>query len=265
MQTLWQFFLTTFRMDMKRIIAYPISFWLVVFTVPFWSVVQIIFLTSIFLHTNNYFGYTIYEAYIFIGTFRIVQSIAYFFFYSRLIQLNELIRGSSGETFDIVLTRPIDSQLYGTVGRYALGNIGPFLIGIGIVIFGFSHVSIHVSTLEFLSYIIVLFLGAFLIYLIFLFFQTFLFWSPELRVTESLWDSYQELGQYPSSLYTGAIGILVNLIIPITLMAAIPTNILFGKIPLPTLFVYIIVLIILFFLTRIFWKFSISKYSSFSS
>lgn len=108
-------------------------------------------------------------------------------------------------------------------------------------------------------------MGVVIFYLSLLFISTFLFWIPELQMTEALWESFMGFGQYPSNLYHGVVGVIFNLVIPITLMASIPVEFLLGRKPLSMLFIYFMIVILLFLLTRFFWNVAIRKYSSFSS
>jgi ABC-type uncharacterized transport system permease subunit len=84
-----------FVMELKKTIAYPASFWMVVLTIPLYSIIQIVFLETIYSNTSNFAGYTKYEGYILFGTFSIVQTIGHLFFHLRLADLKGLIRGRS--------------------------------------------------------------------------------------------------------------------------------------------------------------------------
>lgn len=265
MSSLLRYLKRTWNLEIKKTIAYPASFWLVVITIPLYSVIQIVFLETIYSQTNNFAGYTKYEGYILFGTFTIVQTIGHFFFYNRLSELKGLIRGGAQESFDTALTKPIDAQIFATIGRFNFGNIAPFIISIFIVLYGLRHETHLLSSLDILSYVLVIIMGVSFFYLSLLFMSTFLFWIPELQMTEALWESFMSFGEYPSNLYHGAVGVIFNLVIPITLMASIPVEFLLGRKPPYMLFTYLAIIILLFLLTRQFWNVAIKKYSSFSS
>jgi len=252
-------------MDIKRVMISPVTFWMVFLIVPLYSLLQILFLETVFTHTNSFLGYSKYEGYVLMGTYRIVQAMGFFFFVGRLSELKNLLRGTDHETFDTVLTKPIDSQLYGTMGKYMLGNIGPFFIGILITVYGMIHLDYVPTAGGIISYIFLAFLGTLVMYFSLFILQMLLFWSPELQFTEAIWDNAQQFGKYPSALYQGGIGILVNLMFPITLMAAIPSEFLFGKIPAYMLLTYTGSIFVLFIITRLVWKFALQRYASFSS
>lgn len=265
MNNIFTYLKKTLILELKKTIAYPASFWIVVMTIPLYSVIQIVFLETIYSHTSNFAGYTKYEGYILFGTFTLVQTIGHLFFYNRLAEIKGLIRGGEQESFDTALTKPIDAQIFTTIGRFSFGNIAPFLIVVLIVFYGLYHEHHLLNVLDISSYILVIFMGVMIFYLSLLFVSTFLFWIPELQMTEALWESFMSFGQYPSNLYHGALSVIFNLVIPITLMASVPVEFLFGREPLFMLFIYIAIVILLFLLTRLFWKVAIKKYSSFSS
>jgi ABC-2 type transport system permease protein len=252
-------------MELKKTIAYPASFWMVVLTIPLYSIIQIVFLETIYSNTSNFAGYTKYEGYILFGTFSIVQTIGHLFFHLRLADLKGLIRGGGQESFDTALVKPLDAQILTTIGRFNFGNIAPLFIAIFIVLFGLSHEPSLLNIFSVTSYVFVILMGVCIFYLTFLFISTFLFWFPELQMVEALWEAFLSLGQYPSGLYHGLVGVIFNLIIPITLMASIPVEFLLGRKSPSMLLLYLAVVVMLFILTRLFWNVAIKKYSSFSS
>lgn len=259
------YFKSSFKIDIKKNIAYPASFWLIVLLIPIFSLIQIIFVESIFRQTDHFLGYNLYQAYVLIGTYRIVQSLGYLFFSVKIQELKHLIRGDRNESFDNILIKPIDSQLYATLGRLNPGNISPLIVGVFITIYGLMHLNLTFDYLNLLIYITLILLGTFMVYFSGLFFYTLIFWFEDLQIAESLWIELQDLGQYPTDLYKFPLGVVLNLIVPITLMAAIPSEFLFGRQPFYMFLVYIAVILGLFLFTRWFWQISIKKYSSFSS
>ena len=251
----------TFVLELKETIAYPASFWMVVVTIPLYAVVQIVFLETIYGQTSNFASYTKYEAYILFGTFMMVQAIGHIFFYNRLVMLKELIRGDGQESFDLALTKPIDAQIFATLGRFSFGSIVPFFVTVFIVVYGMIHQSQTLNIFNFAAYVFVVLIGVLISYLVLLFCSTFLFWFPELQMADALWGHIVEFGKYPSHLYRGIAGILFNVVIPVTLMASIPVEFLLGKRSFTMLLIYAIITIVLFVLTRIFWQVAIKKYS----
>ncbi len=265
MKTILIYLRRTLLLELKKTIAYPASFWMVVITIPLYSLIQIAFLETIYSQTSNFIGYSKYEAYILFGTFTLVQAIGHLFLYNRLSDMKDLIRGGGQESFDTALTKPIDTQIYTTIGRFNFGNIAPFIVAIFIIVYGFWHEPHLVTIFDFVSYCLIILMGVLFFYLSLLFISTFLFWNPELQVTEALWEEFLSFGKYPSNLYGGMAGAIFNLIIPITLMASIPVEFLLERKPFYMLIVYFGITILLFLFTRLFWNVAIKKYSSFSS
>ncbi len=256
---------TSFILELKKTLVYPTSFWIVALTIPLYSLIQIVFLESIYSQTTNFVGYTKYEAYILFGTYTIVQTLGHLIFYNRLSELKGMINGGSQESFDMALTKPIDTQVFATIGRFNFGNIAPLFVSSIIVLYGLFHEYHLLGIINIASYLFSIIMGITIFYLTFLFISTFLFWSPELQITEDLGDSILDFGQFPSALYKGSMGILFNFVIPVTLMASVPVDFLLGKMSYLMFIVYSFILFLLFLLTRLFWNLSIKKYSSFSS
>lgn len=265
MRNLLAYYKRSFILEVKKTIIYPFSFWIIALIWPLYSVIQIVFLETIYSQTNNFVGYTKYEAYVLFGTFTMVQTLGHLIFYRRLSEFAGLIKGNARESFDIALTKPIDAQIFTTSGRFNFGNIAPALVGLMIVFYGLSHEPHLLGIINIASYIAIIPLGIFIYYIVFSFISFFLFWFPEIQMTEYLWEALQSFGQYPSALYQGGAGVIFNIIIPLTLMASVPVDLLLGKMPTNRILIYFGIVAILFLFVRLFWNFSIKKYSSFSS
>lgn len=265
MRDLLGYYKRSFILEIKKTIIYPFSFWIIALIWPLYSVVQIVFLETIYSQTNNFAGYTKYEAYILFGTYTMVQTMGHLFFYRRLAEFAFLIKGNARESLDIALTKPIDSQIFTTSGRFNLGNLSPTIVGLVVALYGISHLTHPLGLINIVSYIAVIPLGVFMYYIIYSLISMLLFWSPEMQITESLWASIGDFGQYPSSLYQGTMGIILNIIIPITLMASVPVDFLLGKKPLYMILIYFVIVAVLLLFDRLFWNFSVKKYSSSSS
>lgn len=252
-------------LDLKRNLAYPGAFWFGMAVLPLWSIVQIFFIEILFSQTDSFLGYNKYAMYILTGTYRLIVNLAYFIFLKRLYELKNLIRGTGQETFDMVLLKPIDSQLYGTFGRFSFIEMSQLAVGLSLVIYGYLHDPFPITLLNVLGYLILSGCGVLFLYMLYLFLRTCIFWVQEFDVSEGLYETYRGFGKYPSAMYTGSLGILLNIVLPITLTGALPVEYLYGKAPLYIVFTYLGITSLLFYLSRLFWLYSIKKYTSFSS
>lgn len=254
-----------FKLDLKALIAYPTTFWFALVTIPMWSLIQIVLIETIYGQVDNFLGYTRYENYVLFGTWKMVQSLATIFFMIQLEELAERIRGNDDWSLDMMLLKPIDSQIFATTGRYWFGSISSLLVGMAMIGYGLVSEPHAIGLINILSYLLAVGLAVVLFYLIYFFIQTWLFWVEYLAVGEQLWFTIQDLGQYPRRLYQGGIGVLFNIVLPITLAAAVPVEFLFGKMPWYHMGIFVLSVGIIAYLTRRFWQYSIKKYSSFSS
>lgn len=265
LKKLWGYYKMGFVFDVKSNIAYPTTFWFAVITIPLWAFIQILFIETIYGLTDNFLGYTKFDNYVLFGTFKLVQSLAAIFFFVRLEDLADKIRGKSDWSLDTMLLKPIDSQIFATTGKYWFGSISAMMAGIGMIIYGLGGGLQVVTIFNLVGFLYLVILGVLLLYLLFLFIQTWLFWFEYLQIGEALWFTSHAFGQYPRAMYKGWSGMFFNIVFPITLMASVPTEFLFGKLSIFVLGQYTLIIAILFYLTRQFWLYSIRKYSSFSS
>lgn len=262
---LWNYYKLGFIFDIKSNIAYPTTFWFAFITIPLWGLIQILMIETIYGLTDSFLGYTKFENYVLFGTFKLVQSLASLIFFVRLEDLADKIRGKSDWSLDTMLLKPIDSQVFATTGKFWFGSISSALAGAGMIAYGLYHEPHAIGIGQILGYSYSVMLGILFLYLLFLFIQTWLFWLEYLQIGESLWFTTQAFGQYPRQMYKNWGSVFFNIVFPITLMASVPVEFLYGKIPFSVLGIYTVIIGVLFYLTRLFWQHSIKKYSSFSS
>lgn len=254
-----------FPLELKKNIAYPETFWFAVTTIPLWSLLQVLFIETIYGQLDSFLGYSKWENYVLFGTYKIVQSLAVIIFMVQLDELPDKVRGNEGDSFDTVLMKPMDSQIMATTGRIWFGSISPLAVGAAMVFYGLTNEPHAINVMNVVTYLITVGLAVVLFYLLYLFIQTWLFWFEYLQVGETLWFEVQNIGQYPRGLYKGGLGVLMNIAVPVTLAASVPADFLFGTLPWWRLAIYFMIIYVLTLLTRKFWQYSIRKYSSFSS
>jgi ABC-2 type transport system permease protein len=223
------------------------------------------FIETVYGQVDSFLGLTRYENYVLFGTYKIVQSIGVTLFMTQLEELTEQIRGTDSLTLDMMLLKPIDAQVFATLGRTWFGSLAAIMVGVAMVWYGLNNLMVVVTLGHVFTYLVAVALGIIMLYVTYLFIQTWLFWFEYLQVGETLWFTIHDAGQYPRNLYRGWLGILFNVVFPVTLGAAIPTELLFGRESGWILVMYGFIVLTLLYLTRVFWKFSIKKYSSFSS
>lgn len=253
------------RLDWRSLVAYPGTFWIAITTIPLWSLIQIVFIETIYGQVESFLGYSRFENYVLFGTYKIVQSLAVTLFMINLEELTGRIRGTDMWSLDMMLLKPVDSQVFATMGRIWFGSLAALGVGMGMVVYGLVNEPQTITLLNTVFYLIAIGVGMLLFYVIYLFIQTWLFWFEYLQVGETLWFTIQDLGQYPRNLYRGWLGILLNIVFPLTVAAAVPVDILLGRGSGWGLLAATISVAILFLLTRSFWKYSIKKYASVSS
>lgn len=265
MKQIVNYFRLSLIFDLKATMAYPTTFWFAFWAIPLWSLIQILFIETIYAQTDSFLGYSKYENYLLFGTFKLVQSVAVILFFVRLEDLTDKIRGTSDWSLDTMLLKPIDSQLYATTGKFWFGSISSVATGIGLMAYGLVREPHLLTVWNWLAFAYTAGLGVILFYLLYLFIQTWLFWFEYLQIGEDMWFAMQEFGQFPRRLYSGWSGVVMNLAIPLTLSAAVPVDYLLGRIEPWRLLLYTAIIGFLFTLCRRFWQYSIRKYSSYSS
>jgi len=199
LKSLFLMYRLNFKLDLKSLMAYPATFWFAIITIPLWSLLQIMFIETIYGQVDNFLGYTKYENYVLFGTYKLVQSLAVIFFMVQLEELTERIRGNDTWSLDMMLLKPIDSQIFATTGRYWFGSISSMMVGVGMIIYGLVRDPHMMSMGNIVVYGLSVLLAVVLFYFLYLFIQTWLFWVEYLKVGGVVVVHHPGLGAVPET------------------------------------------------------------------
>ena len=113
--------------------------------------------------------------------------------------------------------------------------------------------------------IIVIILGSLIRYCIGMIIQIPIFWLQKVENLERLEFSFFGIARFPRQAFPQPMGHIFTLIIPVMLVAAVPAEIVLGKLPQYSLFLLALFTIFLLWLTNSFFSFALKRYSSASS
>jgi ABC-2 type transport system permease protein len=195
------------------------------------------------------------------GVFTVVTGFSYTFFLVNFMDLPERI--NTGE-LDVLLTKPLDSQFLTTLFHFSHANISRFLIGVSILVVTFQNRPISWLTLT--GFILLLVSAVTILYSIWLLLVTLNFYTRRLdNVIGFLLELFDQTSRTPSDAFRIANPWAFNFLLPLFMVVSFPTKALWGKLSAEWVLTTLITAIILFFLSRKFWLYSLSRYSSASS
>ena len=233
-----------------------------------------LFVDAIYYVTWYYFFEVIYSKTTMLGDFDreaiLVFLIATFFvdtifmmLFDGAAFLKEHIRTGS---LDFILLRPVNSQFLISF-RYIRSYTLVSLLALSIILYNIL-ITFHPNSLNFLNiflFIISLFMGTLIWYCFEFMTSCLTFYFRDFRTGGWLTHEIVKFSMRPDSIYQGFIRKILFTILPMALVASVPTRLLlygFNAQNQKYFITQIIVVLILLYLTRILWRFGLKQYES---
>lgn len=254
--TVWKLLLNR---AIQRLFEYRADFFAWALVSAGWTMFQVVFYNIIFLQTSNIAGWSKPEVFLLLGTYMIIDSATWAFFWPNIEAYTESIFDG---TLDYLLLQPIDTQFRLSVRYFGFTNLPRLLIGIYLVT---TNWPAHVTTGTFSLYIAMLIVALFTVYSLWFFSATFTFWAEKLDNIIEIVPALRSLWSTPSDVFSGVISTVFTVIIPLALISTVPSRILLGKLRIQELAILVIFTIALTALTRWFFKFAVKRYAGVGS
>lgn len=267
-QNAWQQFLKNIRIIKALALAsfqadleYRANFVSRVATDIFWYAAQILTFETLFLHTDQIGGWNAAQVRIFLGVLFVVDAIYMILFHDNMDQFSEKVRKGD---LDLLLMKPVSSQLLMSVQRMATALFGNLLLGVAWLIFALYHYE-DFSALRLLWLAVLIPAGVMILYTVRFMISTTSVIFVRADSLQYMWYQVYKLGMRPDSIYVPWFRIVLLTALPVLAIASVPARSLIAPAD-PALYAYVVVLCaVLLWISGRTWRFALSKYTSASS
>ena len=229
-----------------------------------WFVGQIIFLEVLFAHTERIGDWSKWECVLLVGTHQITAQIFQAFFYVNLAELPDLIRTGR---LDLFLVLPVDAQFAVSTRKFGMDNVVNALVGVAIVVFCLAKLAVVPQAHQVALYVVAIALGVSVHYAVLFGLATVAFWI--VRAQGLIFGYYNvfNIARYPDVVFRGVFRIIFSYLIPVIIVANVPTRTLARAFESPWAGLAQLAAVACFVVlaTRAFWHFALRRYSSASS
>jgi len=227
------------------------------------SLIGSIFLLSIFFQSKSSIGgWEFEQALIIQGIYTILNGITNTWFNPNLTEIVKHIREG---TLDFVLLKPIDSQFFISLKKFAPSGILEILLGICLLLYcvRINHINFNFGFLTFS--LITIISSICILYSLWFFISTTTIWFVKTWNATEVLRSFLYIGRFPLNSFSFSLRIFFSVFIPIAFITTIPSEVFLGTSELWKIFLEILVAIIFIYTSRKFWLFALRYYSSASS
>jgi len=244
------------KLEMMDRLSEPFPFIFVLFSVLLRFAVVIIFFEAVYLQVDTLGGWDINQVYILLGTYFFIDA---FSWASYIRGLHHLPRYIEFGDLDIFMTKPINVKAFIAYRKIdVIFSIPQFATAIGIIIYGILNSQ---QSINILFYLFVLLCGIIIHFSLTSIIYAISFYKI-IRQSIYLHTELQELGQYPISIYKGAIKWILSIIVPVAIIYSFPAKAMYNDLALWEFLLIILVTIAFYFFSKIFWNAGIKRYES---
>jgi len=262
--SLWEVYGIMFRNSLIREMSFKLNFLLWMLVEVLWFLGQIVFIEVVFSYVGAIGGWSKWEVVLLIGTHQIIGQLFQAFFYMNLANLPELVRTGR---MDFMLLLPVDTQFVVSLKQFGMDNVVNALVGAGFVTFSLWKLSLVPTATQLLLYAAAVCCGILIHYGIMLLVAASSFWMVRSQGLIYGYYSLFNIGRYPDTIYRGAFKLVFSWMIPVIIVANIPSRLLIhaAENPWPSLLQLAAATLFMVGATRLLWNAALRHYSSASS
>ncbi len=219
-------------------------------------------LAVIFSYTDTLGGWRPDEVLALVGVYFLVGGIIGLVIQPGMEQFIESVRDG---TLDFTLTKPEDAQLIVSIRRVEIWKLIDIVLGLAVLATALIRLGENVGVWQAGAFILMLIAGAVIIYSFFLILATLSFWFVRVENILVIFQSMYEAGRWPVSLYPRWLRYGLTFIIPVAFATTVPAEALTSRLTWETMLGAVVAAVVLFMVSRLFWRFGLRHYSGTSA
>ena len=243
--------------------TYRTSFFMMILVEALYIFVVFLSIKVIYSNIVTLAGWDYYRMIIFTGVYSIFSELllGVVFIHNLRNLPSKVVNGE----LDLILTKPIDSQFAVSLWRPYFALLPSLIPGLLAIVWGIKNTGITFNVWSIPPFLFLFFCGQIIAYSIGLMISTLSFFLIGADPLPNLAEEILFMAGKPYSIYFGFWRIIFLAIIPLAFMVNFPARALLGETQLWWFPAAIILSIIFFKLSRVFWNFSLKRYTIASS
>jgi len=262
MKRIFRLFLSTLDYAVKRELEFKFNLLFFLAFNIIWILTSLAGISLVFQQAGTIAGWTKPQAMLLVLVYYITGSIIKALVIPGANQLAQLVRTGG---FDFYLLRPVDPQLLVSLTKMYPNQLARILIVAFALPWYLGKMGLTVSFGSWILFTILIILAVMAFYNLYFIIASLSFWLQNIFNLNDLFAEILDVGKRTTDIFTGTAGGAILFIIPVGLIATIPTKILMGTMGWEILPWLLLSNLILFIASRKFFRFAVGFYSSASS
>lgn len=262
MKIYWNIFKRILKLNFALLLAYRTSFVWSTLTTVAWGFFQIVWVLLLTHNVKSVFGWTRNEMILIAASYNIIIAIFHFLFSRNFDRFSYMVdRGD----LDILLVKPVESQFLVSFWIISYPNVVRILVSLLALVYLLIKMHIIVSLSNIIGFLALTVFSIILLYAIWFLVSTLIIWFPRLSNLVDILYNLNGISRLPPDIIYGLRSFMLLFLIPFALTIAIPTKALINKVLGGDILQLVLISVILFWLSRRFWRFALRYYTSASS
>ena len=250
------------RFSISRVLEFRVDFYFRVVMDCVFYAVNLGFFHIIYRHTSSLGGWTEDQAYVFVTAYLLVDALFMTLFSNNCWWLPMFINRGD---LDYYLTRPVSSLFFLSFRDFAFNSFMNIVIAAGLMTWALARYPGDLPAINVVSFVVLVCLGVFIHYMIRMMFIIPVFWLHTSRGLDEISYILDHLAERPDQIFGGLMRSILLTILPLALIASVPTHVLFGGLTWQSIGHLAAVVTVFFCGMVVFWNRGLRAYSSASS
>lgn len=248
--------------NLKRELEFRFNLVFFLFFNTLWIFVNLGAIFLVFRQAGTIAGWTSQEAYLLLFIYYLTAPFIRAFIIPGISEIPDLVRRGA---LDYFLAKPIDLQFLISIRKIYWNQAIRPLIMLFVIPWYLSRIQLLVSPFNWLLCALVGIASVIGIYSVFLIISCSVFWFENIWNLDDLYREIMDVSKQPADIFTGFMKNIIIFVLPVALIASIPAQILLGKIGWQFSLIVFANSLILFIISRFFFRFALRRYESASS
>ncbi len=250
------------RFSFSRALEFRLDFFFRVVMDVFFYGTQLAFFGVLYGQTSELGGWDLPQALIFISGFFVIDALHMTFVANNMWMLPILV--NKGD-LDYHLLRPVSSLFFLSLREFAANSFLNLALAGGLLGWALASYEGPLETERVLTFLGLILNGAFLYYVIHICFLIPVFWLHSARGLGEMFQAVAKYGERPERIFRGYLRRALVTVLPLSLVASRPAQVLFEGLTPPVLVHISVVTATAFAFLLWFWRRALRSYSSASS
>jgi ABC-2 type transport system permease protein len=247
------------RLNAVQELQYRANFVASVVGTLFWMAMALLTLALFFRHASRLGGWNYWELVALLGVFNALTGVIEAILRPGIGDLASEVR--SGQ-LDLVLSRPVDAQLFVSFRTLDLWRLSDIVLGLALAGYALVRLGHVPSPLGLVAFAVAFSAAIALVYAMWVALMCLAFWFVAVDNLSVLFDAVYEAARYPVSAYPGALRFVFVYLLPMAWLTTVPAGALTGRFGLPTAAMASALALGAVALTRALWRLALRRYTS---